>query len=73
MKQELLGLDFGTETSDTKNIKIKQSECTFENKTQRREELKEQINSLIGGDKDAGGVDYNKMAPNEIDKVLQKP
>lgn len=41
MKQDLLELDFSEQQVDTKTVKIKQSECTFENKGQLKEELKD--------------------------------
>ena len=40
MKQDLLELDFGE--SEKKIIKIRQSECTVENKGQKKEDLKKQ-------------------------------
>lgn len=64
-------LDFSSETqnADNKKAKIKYSESNFENKSQIREELKDQIVSLFAT-KSSSSVDYNSMAPNQIDKIL---
>ena len=71
MKQDLMELDF-SEQVDNKAVKIRQSDFTFENKNQLRDQLRDQISSLFA-QKSQVSVNYNSMAPNEIDRILQKP